>query len=519
MVPFVNLLLKAPTSPSQQQQHKHLQHHQQRSPSGFFAGLDSPSSSTSSSSSSSIAPAVSELSRSNSHESQLSLNSTSWGSNLTFEPSSSSSSALLPDDLLAATLTAAGLGFDVGGLAGAAGAGVGAAAAAAGVGPSTTISSSSGGGPSSPLDDITGSKELASWLAAARGAVQQQAGSQPGQRSFQDSSRCNSNSVNSLFSLQSEAYAGAWAGGASSSADEESTTAASATTTSGADSLSSSPVSSGGVPPVGLYTGSYLGSRHSFGVPVVASWALDTSSSLVFSSDGGTISSSGSPEPQDFQQQQQQPLQNQQQSSEQVTQSSSSRPRPSRLQIQHDPGVADEVAAQADGSPQPEQQQPNNLGSHVARQLKRLQQQLGNTKVGRVAWVTGALAAGARCAAALAAPAAITGQPFSLLAFIPRALVGPAALALIHVVGHAAYQAALPPSHPLGQQWVMTVSGLEPVAKPLASYPRTGEGLGLQELGGLFPGHRMIAYRRRLANLVSQSSSPPASPTQAPQQQ
>lgn len=147
------------------------------------------------------------------------------------------------------------------------------------------------------------------------------------------------------------------------------------------------------------------------------------------------------------------------------------------------------------------------FGARLTRQLQRLQQQLGSTRVGRLAWISGALAAGARCASALAAPAAVTGHHVSLLALLPCALAGPAALAVLHFVGHAAYQAALPPSHPLGQQWVMTESGLEPVAMPLTSYPRTGEGLGLQELGGLFPGHRMIAYRRRLAHLISQSPS------------
>jgi hypothetical protein len=154
------------------------------------------------------------------------------------------------------------------------------------------------------------------------------------------------------------------------------------------------------------------------------------------------------------------------------------------------------------------------LGAQIAKQLRRLEQQLAGMKVGRLAWISGALAAGARCASALAAPAAVTGPHISLMAMLPRALAGPAALALLHFVGHAAYQAALPPSHPLGQQWVMTVSGLEPVAKPLTSYPRTGEGLGLKELGGWCPGHRMIAYRRRLANLVSQSSLVAAEPAQ-----
>jgi hypothetical protein len=223
-------------------------------------------------------------------------------------------------------------------------------------------------------------------------------------------------------------------------------------------------------------------------MPVIASWALDTTSSVVFSSDGGTSSmAAADAQPQ---QQQQQP----------------------------EPPAA--VQAQQQQQDPAEAQPRSNLRAQFAGQLRRLQQQLSSTRVGRVAWISGALAAGARCASALAAsaPAAVSGSHMSLLAMLPRALAGPAALAVLHLVGHAAYQAALPPSHPLGQQWVMTGSGLEPVAKPLSSYPRTGEGLGLKELGGLFPGHRMIAYRRRLANLVSQSTTPAASPEPAAQQ-
>jgi hypothetical protein len=59
---------------------------------------------------------------------------------------------------------------------------------------------------------------------------------------------------------------------------------------------------------------------------------------------------------------------------------------------------------------------------------------------------------------------------------------------------------------------VLTGAGLELVAKPLAAYPRNGDALGLKELGGLFPGHRMIAYRRRLAALVGHGGQHGARP-------
>jgi hypothetical protein len=117
------------------------------------------------------------------------------------------------------------------------------------------------------------------------------------------------------------------------------------------------------------------------------------------------------------------------------------------------------------------------------------------------AFVTGALAAGVRCSAALAAPQLLAPQ-LSLFSALPAVLTAPVALAAMHLVG----KAALPVSHPLGQQYVITGAGLEAVDRPLKSYPRSGEGLDLKQLGGLFPGHRMIAYRRRMVTLLQQGA-------------
>jgi hypothetical protein len=122
-------------------------------------------------------------------------------------------------------------------------------------------------------------------------------------------------------------------------------------------------------------------------------------------------------------------------------------------------------------------------------------------KAGMTAFLTGALAAGVRCSAALAAPQ-LLGPQLSLLSVLPAALTAPVALAAMHLVG----KAALPVSHPLGQQWVITGAGLEAVDRPLKNYPRSGEGLDLKQLGGLFPGHRMIAYRRRMVTLLQQGA-------------
>lgn len=487
MVPFVNLLLKAPPSPLQPSSSS-------SSPLGLFAGLDSPSSSSSD---------TSDLTRSNSNDSQLSLNSNSWGSSLTaglqYEPSMLSEE-LSATFVAAGATTAAALQPLQSSLQAAAESWLGQAASDLAAPQPASISSFSlayAGEASlsaataadvpSLLEGSLGSRELASWLDAARGAVKQQAGPEHSQRSFKDSCRCNSNSGNSLYSLQSEALS-QWP--ASSVGD---------------DGTSSSSVSPSSISPAStLPVSGRQSTRYAFGVPVIASWALESSSSLALTSDSAVsprdLSSLEDPDntvQQAEQQAEQQPDQP----------SSSPPPLPAAAPM---PAQQDSAAAGAEAEAEAQRaggQAKVPLGARLARQLQRLQQQLGSTRVGRVAWISGALAAGARCASALAAPAAVTGHHVSLLALLPRALAGPAALAVLHFVGHAAYQAALPPSHPLGQQWVMTDSGLEPVAMPLTSYPRTGEGLGLQELGGLFPGHRMIAYRRRLAHLISQSPS------------
>ncbi len=139
-----------------------------------------------------------------------------------------------------------------------------------------------------------------------------------------------------------------------------------------------------------------------------------------------------------------------------------------------------------------------------------------------IALVTGALAAGLRCAAALAstpqlavaatgghAPAAGVLAAGGLLAALPGALTAPAVVAAAHIVGSLVIKAALPATHPLGQQLVMTSDGVSELDRPLRTYPRARADLA--DLGGLFPGHRMIAYRRRLVTLLSQQPGMPLS--------
>lgn len=126
----------------------------------------------------------------------------------------------------------------------------------------------------------------------------------------------------------------------------------------------------------------------------------------------------------------------------------------------------------------------------------------------KLAWLTGAVAAGVRCAAALAAPQ-LLGGPHLLGGLLPRGLwPAPVALAALHFVGSAALRASMPASHPLGQQWVLTREGLQPADRPLKEYPKCATSLRLRELGGLFPGHRMIAYRRRVVALKRRDSWP-----------
>lgn len=118
-----------------------------------------------------------------------------------------------------------------------------------------------------------------------------------------------------------------------------------------------------------------------------------------------------------------------------------------------------------------------------------------------LAFLTGAVAAGMRCAAAFTAPQ-LFGQHMSVMSIFPRALSAPLAVAAVHLMGTLWLKSAVPVSHPLGQQWVMTRDGMEKVVKPLKAYPKDTQDLGLQQLGGFAPGHRMIAYRRRVVNLI-----------------
>jgi hypothetical protein len=130
--------------------------------------------------------------------------------------------------------------------------------------------------------------------------------------------------------------------------------------------------------------------------------------------------------------------------------------------------------------------------------LASISKTLGKVKL---AWLAGAVAAGVRCATAFAAPNLFAPQALPLLS-LPHLLMAPIGLATLHLVG--SFQAALPVSHPLGQQWVLTASGPEEAAGPLSSYPKAADALKLKELGGLCPGHRMIAYRRRVVALRDQ---------------
>lgn len=122
-----------------------------------------------------------------------------------------------------------------------------------------------------------------------------------------------------------------------------------------------------------------------------------------------------------------------------------------------------------------------------------------------LAMITGALAAGMRCAAALAAPQLLSQHP-SLVSLLPGVISTPLAVVAVQLMGTWWLKSALPVTHPLGQQFVMTGSGMEQVAKPLKAYPKAAQDLGLQQLGGFAPGHRMIAYRRRLVNLMQKQS-------------
>jgi len=58
----------------------------------------------------------------------------------------------------------------------------------------------------------------------------------------------------------------------------------------------------------------------------------------------------------------------------------------------------------------------------------------------------------------------------------------------------------VPRTYTVGQQWVLTRQGMEPALRALDRYHRDWEEH--KSLGGLFPGHRMIAYRNRLSRLL-----------------
>ncbi|GBF95558.1 triacylglycerol lipase [Raphidocelis subcapitata] len=93
---------------------------------------------------------------------------------------------------------------------------------------------------------------------------------------------------------------------------------------------------------------------------------------------------------------------------------------------------------------------------------------------------------------AAAAPLAGAVLPL-LLALPPAAVVFEVVCALIVVF-------VVPRTYTIGTQWVLTKHGLEPALRRLEEYPR--DWASLRPIGGLFPGHRMVAYRDRLGKLL-----------------
>jgi hypothetical protein len=115
--------------------------------------------------------------------------------------------------------------------------------------------------------------------------------------------------------------------------------------------------------------------------------------------------------------------------------------------------------------------------------------------------LSGSLRSGLR-ALALAAPRLL---PSFARGGAPGPVLGrvlPAALGL-EIFGSALLALAVPRTCALGSQWVLSHDGLRQADRPLALYPRRPQSLGLRELGGLFPGHRMISYRNRIAHLAA----------------
>ncbi|GBF96415.1 hypothetical protein Rsub_09214 [Raphidocelis subcapitata] len=98
-------------------------------------------------------------------------------------------------------------------------------------------------------------------------------------------------------------------------------------------------------------------------------------------------------------------------------------------------------------------------------------------------------------AAALAAPRALASAAPAALARLLPAAVG------FDVLASAVIAAVVPRTRPIGTQWVLTHEGPQPAGRPARAYPQQPAALGLGELGGLFPGHRMVAYRNRVAQL------------------
>jgi hypothetical protein len=71
----------------------------------------------------------------------------------------------------------------------------------------------------------------------------------------------------------------------------------------------------------------------------------------------------------------------------------------------------------------------------------------------------------------------------------------------IDFLSSAIIAAVVPRTCPIGAQWVLTHGGPERQRRANTSYPQQPDGLGLEDLGGLFPGHRMVAYRNRVAHV------------------
>jgi len=103
--------------------------------------------------------------------------------------------------------------------------------------------------------------------------------------------------------------------------------------------------------------------------------------------------------------------------------------------------------------------------------------------------------------AALAAPRIIPNAVPFLGALLPAA-------AGLELLGKVILAITVPQTCPLGSQWVMSHDGLVPLTdRPLTCFPRHPQSLGLTKLMGLFPGHRMVSYRNRLAHLSRGASA------------